>query len=341
MSTRVELRSEKDVEIQSIRAASLSKSFGNEEAVRNASFDVATGKTTALIGANGSGKSTLLKMLFGLCVPDEGELSVCGLDPNQESKRLYAFTRFLSQQVALDGEMTGHETLSLFASLSGVPRDKFDKQLANVSQQFGIHDFLSRRIASLSGGMKQRIHLSICLLGDSKLMLLDEPTSNLDPDGELDFWKWTRDYTDNGGTIVLSTHDLKNAERHASQVILLDQGRILLDDDPQTIIQLHGRHIIFATVDNGEYPKQAKAKLESMETVSKVDCNGNQIAIVLVDEHCNDAAVIAELEKQNIPVRSYRRETGLAAAYYLLAGKRLKSQRTSENGSRHGKRRRR
>ena len=341
MSTRAERHSTGEDGTPCVRANSICKHFGDVAAVQRVTFDVAAGHTFALIGANGSGKSTLLRILYGLSTPDEGDVSVLGLDPFKEPKRIYKSARFLSQQFSLDHEMTGDETLKLFARLSSLPKKKFQQELSSAAQQFGLTDFLTRPIASWSGGMKQRLHLALCLLGDSKLMLLDEPTSNLDLNGKMDFWNWSKTYTEKGGTILLTTHDLKNAERYATKVILLDQGEVLLNDTPAKIIQQHGRPVIFATPGESHFSQQVITSLQSLETVSEIDFRENQVAIVLNDEHCKDAAIIAELEKQGVSVESYRRESGLAAAYYLLVGKQLANNKESKNGRRQGGRKRR
>ncbi|MEM9409705.1 MAG: ABC transporter ATP-binding protein [Planctomycetota bacterium] len=325
MSTKVERHSKNTDSPAVIRANSLSKSFDDVNAIRNSSFHIFEGSTTALVGANGCGKSTLLKMLYGLCIPDKGEVSICGHNPFQTPKHLYSFARYLSQQISLDGEMTGEESLLFFAKLYGIPPSKINQQLSSITQHFGLSEILTRRIANLSGGMKQRIHLSICLLGESSVMLLDEPTSNLDPDGKREFWSWAKGYSKSGGTIILSTHDLKNAESHASQVIMLDQGSIILDEPPEKIVQQHSRPIIFATTENRELAQKAKITLETTEFIKSVDIlDENQIVIVLsnADTRSNDAAVMAELQKNAVSLQSYRRETGLASAYYLLAGRR-------------------
>lgn len=339
MSTRVENNSANAIATSCVAATSICKRFGAVEALQQVTLDVGAGQTVALIGANGSGKSTLLRTIFGICRPDSGTVSVHGIDPFVDPKRLYAFAKYLSQQFSLDHEMRGDETLKLFARLNGIPGRKINQAISDVAQQFGLVDFLSRRIAKWSGGMKQRLHLAICLLGESesesgesKLMLLDEPTSNLDHSGKMDFWTWSKTYTEKGGTILLTTHDLKNVERFASKVILLDKGKVLLDETPQRIVQQHGRPVIFVTVGEHQFSQETKASLEALASVSEIDFSDNQLAIVLEDGDCKDATIVSELEKHNVPVESYRREVGLAAAYYLLAGKRLtNSQPTKRN----------
>ena len=329
-----------EVTTNCIKANSLCKRFGAVEAIQQVTFDVFAGQTVALVGANGSGKSTLLRTIFGMCKPDHGEVSVFGTDPYIEPKRVYSTARYLSQQFSLDNELTGDETLKLFARLNGVPARKVKQEILGVAQQFGLVDFLSRRIAKWSGGMKQRLHLAICLLGDSKLMLLDEPTSNLDLDGKMDFWNWSKKYREKGGTILLTTHDLKNAEKYASKVILLDKGSVLLDETPKTIAKTYGRPVVLVTLGEHQLSAETKAKLGSLPSVFDTDLRENQLTIVVKDESCKDAAIVAELEKQNICVESYRRESGLAAAYYLLAGKRLTSQQTAKGQHRGTGRRR-
>lgn len=173
---------------------------------------------TAVVGPNGAGKTTLLRILAGLLRPDSGNVEVPG-----DRRRI----GYIPQELALDPEMTGRETLALLAALHGVPRRERAGKIARLAESFGTAGHLDRPVASWSGGLKRRLHLAAGMIHDPDLLLLDEPTAGLDLEGNDFLWAELKRRAAAGRALVIVTHDLAAAERHADRIVALRRGRIV------------------------------------------------------------------------------------------------------------------
>jgi ABC-2 type transport system ATP-binding protein len=173
---------------------------------------------TALTGPNGAGKTTLLRVLAGLLRPDAGTVEV-----PRDRRRI----GYIPQELALDPEMTGRETLALLAALHGMPRSERADRIARLAESFGVAKHLDRVVASWSGGQKRRLHLAAGMIHDPDLLLLDEPTAGLDVEGSGFLWTELERRAAAGRAVVIVTHDLAAAERHAGRIVALRHGRIV------------------------------------------------------------------------------------------------------------------
>ncbi|HWM89707.1 MAG TPA: ABC transporter ATP-binding protein [Thermoanaerobaculia bacterium] len=185
---------------------------------------------TVLVGPNGAGKTTLLRILAGLLVPDSGTVEIPG-----DRRSLRRRMGYIPQEVALDPEMTGRETLWLLAALHGVPRRERDERIARLAESFGTEEHLPRPVAVWSGGLKRRLHLAAGMIHDPELLLLDEPTVGLDLEGTDFLWTELERRAAAGRAVAVVTHDLAAAERHAHQVIILDKGKIVASGAPEEL----------------------------------------------------------------------------------------------------------
>ena len=180
-------------------------------------LDVSPG-LTVLTGPNGAGKTTLLRVLAGLQRPDSGNVDI-----PRDRRRI----GYIPQEIALDPEMTGRETLALLAALHGVPKRERTDRIARLAESFGTAGHLDRAVASWSGGLKRRLHLAAGMIHDPDLLLLDEPTAGLDKEGNDFLWAELKQRAAAGRAVVMVTHDLDSAERHADRIVTLRQGRIV------------------------------------------------------------------------------------------------------------------
>ncbi|HET9227667.1 MAG TPA: ABC transporter ATP-binding protein [Thermoanaerobaculia bacterium] len=172
---------------------------------------------TVLVGPNGAGKTTLLRVLAGLLRPDSGNVDI---------PRDRRHIGYIPQEIALDPEMTGRETLALLAALHGVPRRERTDRIVRLAESFGTAGHLDQPVASWSGGLKRRLHLAAGMIHDPDLLLLDEPTAGLDKEGNDFLWAELKQRAAAGRAVVMVTHDLGSAERHADRIVTLRQGRI-------------------------------------------------------------------------------------------------------------------
>jgi ABC-2 type transport system ATP-binding protein len=202
-----------------LEARNLEKRFGDRVALRGVSLTAAAGDLVAVIGPNGAGKTTLLSLLAGDLRPDGGEIVT-------QPQRI----GWVPQQTSLYGKLTVEENLRLFARLERC--DDVDEVVARMLEQTALHDRAGTRAAELSGGNRQRLNVALGLLGDPELLLLDEPSTALDPRQRDRLWSFVMGLADTGTTIVYTTHNVQEAERHARQLVVLADGERLFDGAP-------------------------------------------------------------------------------------------------------------
>lgn len=202
----------------------ISKHFGRIQAVRDVSFALAEGEIVALVGHNGAGKTTLIKMMLGLIRPNEGTVRVLGADP-AETAAVRAQLGYLPENVAFNPSLTGRETLQFYAALKRAGR----RQVAELLERVGLGDAADRRVRTYSKGMRQRLGLAQALLGRPRVLLLDEPTTGLDPALRRDFYRFLEELRGVGATILLSSHALSELEGRADHVVIMGKGRKIAD----------------------------------------------------------------------------------------------------------------
>ncbi|WP_422116651.1 ABC transporter ATP-binding protein [Brachybacterium sp. UNK5269] len=200
----------------------VTKHYGPVRALDGLDLEIAPGELVALLGPNGAGKSTAMEMMVGLVAPDAGRVRVLGTDPVTATRTGLIGT--MLQGGALLPDQTVRSMLRMLHALQAHPMP-----LADAVAQADVADLLRRRIGSLSGGQAQRVRFAIALLGDPRVLLLDEPTVGMDVGARRAFWEQMRTVAATGRTIVFATHHLEEAEREAARVVVLDRGRVVAD----------------------------------------------------------------------------------------------------------------
>jgi ABC-2 type transport system ATP-binding protein len=215
--------------MSAISFVKVAKRYGETQALADLSLDVREGEMFGLIGPDGAGKTTAIRLMCGLLHADAGELKVLGLDPVTSHRQITERVGYLSQRFSLYGDLTIDENIAFFAEVHGV-RDyqRRRDQLLSMTQ---LTSFRGRLADRLSGGMKQKLALACTLVHEPSLILLDEPTTGVDPISRREFWKLLSEFLAHGITILMSTPYLDEAER-CSRVALLNQGRVLAMDEP-------------------------------------------------------------------------------------------------------------
>jgi ABC-2 type transport system ATP-binding protein len=214
------------------------KAYGKTQAASDVTFSVAAGEILGLLGPNGAGKTTIVEAIVGLSAPDRGQIEVCGVDVRRSPMVTKALVGATLQSTSLQDKITPREALGLFATLYG--REIEDDALAS---RFGLAGKMDARFASLSGGQKQRLALALAFVNDPKVVVLDEPTSSLDPQMRRDLHRHIREMRDEGRAILLATHDMYEAEALCDRVAIVDHGRIVALDRPQKLIDRSTRAI--------------------------------------------------------------------------------------------------
>ena len=203
-----------------IRVREVTKRFGKVDAVRAASFDLQQGETVALVGHNGAGKTTLIKLMLGLIRPTSGSIEVLGDDPAAGQFAARRQLGFLPENVAFNPGLTGRETLAFYARLKRQPAFAVGPLLDRV----GLTVAADRRVGTYSKGMRQRLGLAQALLGEPRVLLLDEPTTGLDPALRQSFYDTVEELRGRGATVLLSSHALTELEERAGRVIIMNRG---------------------------------------------------------------------------------------------------------------------
>lgn len=215
-----------------VRCSALVRRFGPRVALDHLDLEVASGEIFVVVGPDGAGKSTLLRVLCGLLEPTEGDAWVLGKSVRWEPEAVRERVGYVPQQFGLYGDLTVWENLRLYADLYHVPRAAFEIRARSLLQEFRLLGVEGRMTAALSGGMKQKLALACALVHQPQVLLLDEPTTGVDPVSRRQFWRTLYDLHRQGITLVLTTPYLDEAER-TSRVAFLHRGRLVACDDPR------------------------------------------------------------------------------------------------------------
>ena len=214
-----------------IQVKHFTKRYGSYTAVDNISFEVKRGEVFAFLGPNGSGKTTTLKAIIGLNIPTSGQISIDGIDISKEPKEAKRIVSYLPQRVVFPENITAREVIRFYGTLRGVPKQAADDALAAAR----FNGFSDKLVSEFSGGMVQRLGLAVISMADAPVLLLDEPTANLDPQGVKRFREFIQEQKANGKTIIFSTHLLPEAEQLADCVGIFVGGKIVAQESIENL----------------------------------------------------------------------------------------------------------
>ncbi len=266
----------------------LSRRFGPVTAVEEVSFEVRPGEMFGLIGPDGAGKTTTLRTILGLLRPHGGRVRACGLDPLRQRPLLSSRVGYLSQRFSLYGDLTVDENVAFFAEIHDV--SGYTARREALLEMVRMTPFRSRLADRLSGGMKQKLALVCTLVHTPQLLVLDEPTTGVDPVSRRDFWKLLARLQREGLTILLTTPYLDEAER-CTRVGLIDHGRLLTVDAPD-VLRAGEPGVMVEVV--AEPRREAVAGLRAAEGVSEVEVFGERLHATLPAARADQAAAEAE-----------------------------------------------
>jgi ABC-2 type transport system ATP-binding protein len=254
-----------------VSARALTRSFGAVRAASEVSFEVRRGEMFGLIGPDGAGKTTTLRMILGLLKPDSGQALTCGLDPARDRRRLSSRVGYLSQKFSLYGDLSVDENAAFFAEI----HDVYDYAARRDALLEMVHmtPFRDRLADRLSGGMKQKLALVCTLVHTPELLVLDEPTTGVDPVSRRDFWKLLGRLQREGLTLLLTTPYLDEAER-CTRVALIDEGRILTVDSPDALREAEKGVMVEVLA---EPRREALAVLRAAPGVAEVEVFGERL----------------------------------------------------------------
>ncbi|MEU9360507.1 ABC transporter ATP-binding protein [Streptomyces sp. NPDC048301] len=214
-----------------IEVQGLGKAYGGRPVVDGVSFTVDEGEIFGILGPNGAGKTTTVECVEGLRVPDSGTVRVAGFDPAADRAEVTRLLGAQLQESELQPKLTVREALELYSAFYPHPADRFA-----LAERLGLTTHLDRRFAQLSGGQKQRLFIALALVGDPRIVVLDELTTGLDPRARRDTWGLIEEIRDSGVTVLLVTHFMEEAQRLCDRVAVIDRGRVAAIDTPEGLV---------------------------------------------------------------------------------------------------------
>jgi ABC-2 type transport system ATP-binding protein len=289
-----------------IRARGLSKHFGSLRAVDRLDLDVPKASIYGFLGPTGSGKSTTIRMLCGLLTPTEGTADVLGYHVPDQSKELKPRIGYMTQKFSLFGDMTVVENLQFIAEIYSVPAANRKPRINELLEKYDLTGQYKQFAKTMSGGQKQRLALACAVLHHPDLLLLDEPTSAVDPQSRRDFWANLFRLAEGGTTILVSTHYMDEAER-CHKLAILDHGVKVADGAPQELQDDTGMNIVEVLADD---PYHAQSVIKQIPVVASVTQLGIRLR-VLIPESVGDAL---DLVNRNLRQQDITAETRIAHA---------------------------
>jgi len=263
-----------------IEARGLSKHFGTLKAVSGLDLRVPRGQIYGFLGPNGSGKSTTIRMLCGLLTPTEGTASVLDTEIPADARVLKPKIGYMTQRFSLFGDMTVLENLQFISEIYSFPAADRENRIRDLLAKYDLEQQRDQLAGTMSGGQRQRLALACAVLHRPELLLLDEPTSAVDPQSRRDFWENLFRLASDGTTILVSTHYMDEAER-CHRLAILDHGIKVADGTPSELQEATGMHIIEVIADD---PYAAQAAIHDIEQVASVTQLGVRLR-VLISEH--------------------------------------------------------
>jgi ABC-2 type transport system ATP-binding protein len=288
------------------------------DAVNGLDLAIGTGECFGLLGPNGAGKTTTIEILEGLLDATSGEIEILGMKWGQTDDEIRQVLGISLQETKLSEKLTVLETLTLFRSFY---RDGIEPR--EVVKRVSLEEKLDARVGKLSGGQKQRLAVACSLIGNPKLLFMDEPTTGLDPQSRRQLWDIIRQFQDTGRTVLITTHYMDEAERLCDRVAVVDHGKVIAQGSPKDLIaSLGGNHVIsFSLIqDNGAAPN-----LKDLPAVQSARKEDNVYSLAVTEPHIALPALLDRLRQLNVELADLStRHASLEDVFVTLTGRHLR-----------------
>ncbi|MEO7186455.1 MAG: ABC transporter ATP-binding protein [Rhodoferax sp.] len=302
----------------------LHKSFGERQAVKAVSFQLARGQTLGLLGPNGAGKSTTVSMICGLLKPDQGDVILGGQRVAQGNNAAKQMMGLVPQDLALYDDLSARENLRIFGALYGLTGATLKSRCAQVLDLVQLSDRLADKPSTFSGGMKRRLNIAAALLHTPQLLILDEPTVGVDPQSRNAIFDSLEALKRQGCALIYTSHYMEEVERLADHIVIIDHGVVIADESPAALYQRLPAKAALRLTPLTALPEHTLDALKSLEAVADVALDGTDLLIGLTDaEQAQD--VMLWLTQQGCRSSQFSTaRTSLEAIFLTLTGRSLR-----------------
>ncbi len=313
-----------------IQCRDLRKTYdGKVEAVRGLNLEIPTGECFGLLGPNGAGKTTTIEILEGLLEPTSGEVTILGHSWRENAREMREWLGISLQETRLSEKLTVRETVELFASFYREPRSTDE-----VLEQLQLTEKADAWVGKLSGGQRQRLAVATALVCNPKILFLDEPTTGLDPQSRRQLWDIVREFQRGGGTVLLTTHYMDEAERLCNRLAIVDHGQIIAEGSPEDLIErLGGHHVVEFAVGgmdgktNGNSDGAALQAWGGLPGVESAREEGGMFALSVKEPHLTIPALLDVLGRQGSTLQHLTtRQASLEDVFVRLTGRHLREE---------------
>jgi daunorubicin resistance ABC transporter ATP-binding subunit len=286
-----------------IAARGLGKSYGSTVALAGVDLVVSQGTILGLLGRNGAGKTTLVRILATLLSPDTGWAQIAGIEVRRDAARVRQLIGLAGQYAAVDEGLTGRENLELVAGLYGLRRRDARARALEVLERLGLAQVGGQLVRTYSGGMRRRLDLGASLVGKPAVLIMDEPTTGLDPANRLELWRLIEDLVRDGTTVLLTTQYLEEADRLADQIVVIERGRVIAGGTPDELKQRVGGDVLEVRATSAADVERIVQLLDGLGTGRPVaDLRDQRVTLPTTERVQTLLAAARLIEESNIPI---------------------------------------
>ena len=283
--------------------SAIEKSFGEVHALKGVDLEIDDGIVFGLLGPNGAGKTTLVRILSTLLRPTAGRASVLGLDVVADAAKLRSRIGLAGQYAAVDPVLTGRENLDMVGQLYNLSTPEAKRRTAEVLERIGLTDAADRQAKTYSGGMRRRLDLAASLVGRPELLIMDEPTTGLDPQSRLDLWELIEELVSEGTTLLLTTQYLEEADRLANRIAVIDHGSVISEGTPDELKNQMGGDVLEFSVANPANCSKAMAAVAPFgEAEPSIDPDTDRIGVQIGSDPAVIFGAMRALEDTGVAV---------------------------------------
>ncbi|RII91083.1 ABC transporter ATP-binding protein [Clavibacter californiensis] len=301
-----------------ITADRLVKKYGEHAAVDGLSFEVAPGESFGLLGPNGAGKSTTMRMIGAVSSRTGGSLDILGLDPDTHGPEIRSQLGVVPQADNLDMELKARDNLIVYGRYFGLPRKQVAARADELLEFAQLSDRANAKVDDLSGGMKRRLTIARALISDPRILLLDEPTTGLDPQARHILWDRLFRLKEQGTTLVLTTHYMDEAEQLCDRIVVVDEGRIMAEGSPASLIRDHSSREVLEVRFGSDRNESASREIAGYG--DRVEVLPDRVLVYASDGE----AVLSRILEQGLkPITTLVRRSSLEDVFLRLTGRSL------------------